>query len=113
MAVDLAVICFEVNMRNKPAPNFHDAHSGAAIAVRLKVNAKSTRIRKIDGEGTVFIDIVRGENEQIDLQLQKYLAMQLEVNPSQVEILGSGHSNDRLVMIIGVSADYIEQKIKK
>lgn len=99
-------------MRNKPPPKLHDAHSGAAIAVRLNANTKATRIRKIDGEGTVFIDVARGGSGQIDLQLQKYLAGLLGVDPNQIEILGSSLSTDRLVMVIGVSAEFVDQKIK-
>lgn len=100
-------------MRNKPQPKLHDGHSGAAIAVRLKAGTTATRICKIDGDGTVFIDIARGGSGQVDLQLQKYLARLLGVDPNQIEILGSSPSTDRLVMVIGVSAEYVDQKIKK
>lgn len=102
-----------VKMKRKPAPEFHDGQLGAAIAVRLKIGAKSTRIRKIDREGTVFIDLAVDEMKDTDLHLKNFLIRKLGVKPNQLEVLGSGQSNGRLVMIIDVDAEDIDQKIKK
>lgn len=100
-------------MKIKPAPKFHDGRLGAAIAVRLKPNARSTRIRKIDQEGTVFIDMAETGNFDIDDRLKLFLAEQLGVNAAQMDVIGGGKSNARLVMILGVAAENIEQTLNQ
>lgn len=100
-------------MRKKPAPNFHDGRLGAALAVRLKANAKITRVRRIDSEGTIFIDMTGLESDDIDTRLKNFLAGELGVKTAQLEVLGSGKSNARLVMVLGMTAEDLEQKIKR
>jgi len=101
-----------VTMKIKPVPKFHDGHLGAALAVRVKANAKLNQIRKIDSEGTIFVDLVDPESEDIDLRLKIFLAGELGVKPAQLEVIGKSDSNARLVMILGTTAEDIEQKFK-
>lgn len=113
MAAHIACIYPGVTMRIKPVPKFHNGRLGAALAVRVKANARITRIRKIDSEGTIFIDIASSETNEIDTQLKKFLAGELGVKLSQLDVIGSDNSNARLVMILGMTADDVEQKINQ
>lgn len=112
MAGHIAAVCCGVIMKIRRAPKFHNGHLGAALAVRVKANAKITRIRKIDSEGTIFIDMAGSESDDLDTRLKKFLAGELGVKLDQLDVLGSSETNARLVMILGTTADEIEQKVK-
>lgn len=99
-------------MKIKPVPKFHDGHLGAALAVRVKANAKITQIHKIDSEGTIFIDMTGPESDDIDVRLKEFLAGKLGVKPAQLEVIGKSDSNARLVVILGTTAEDIERKFK-
>lgn len=102
-----------MTMRIKPHPKFHDGQLGAAFAVQVKVNAKATRIRMVDQEGTVYIDMADSESGNIDIHLKNYLTGLLGVKPAQLDVLGSGKTNARLVMVLGVTAEDLEEKINQ
>ncbi len=110
MADHIAAVGCGVIMKIKPVPKFHDGHLGAALAVRVKANAKRSQIRKIDSEGTIHVDLVGPESEDIDLRLTIFLAGELRVKPAQLEVIGKSDSNARLVMILGTTAEEIERK---
>ncbi len=60
----------------------------------------------------VHVDLAKADGADLDQVLKLFLAAQLKMPPVQVEVMGGGQNNNRLVIFTGVTADQIEQKIK-
>jgi len=104
--------CIGVKVKPGKKPDFHDGRLGAAFAVRLITHAKTTQLKKVDREGTVFINLVDDETTEIDDRLRLFLGQFLGVEPNQVEIMSSGQTDARLVMVTGVKPEDVDQCFK-
>lgn len=104
-----------IGVKLKPGrkPDFHDGRLGAAFAVRLKTHAKSSQVKKVDRDGTVFINLIDDDATEIDARLRLFLGQFLGVKPDQIEIMSSGQSEARLVMVLGVKPEDIDSRFKQ
>jgi len=99
-------------MVKKKLHEFHEEGFGAALAVNLKPNARTSRIRKINREGTVFIDLADEPTADIDQRLCGFLAAFFGLSAAQVDVLGRSPSNNRLVMINGMSPAQVDKRLR-
>lgn len=103
-----------IGVKVKPGkqPDFHDGKLGAAFAVRLRTHAKRNQVKKVDREGTVFIDLADDDSIEINVRLRLFLGKFLGVKPEQIEIMNSAQTEARLVMVLGVKPEDIDLRIK-
>jgi len=90
----------------------HDAHSGAAITVRVIPRAAKNSVVEILDDGTIRVRLVSSKGSQdLDRTLVHFLAEILEIQPGQVEIVAGTSGVDKLVTITGMRAAQVQRKI--
>lgn len=90
----------------------HDGKNGAAIAVRITPRTSKNEIFAILDDGTVKIRLtappVEGKANQA---LIKYLSDVLDIPASNIEIVAGQTGHDKLVSIIGLTSETVQQKL--
>ncbi|GIV66371.1 MAG: DUF167 family protein [Chloroflexota bacterium] len=93
---------------------FHDAKSGSAITVSIRLNAKSNKIEKVLPDGTLQIGLVNPKDDSpVDTVLIEFLSELFEIPPQRFEIIGGKNSPNKLISIIGVSVDQVQQIVRR
>jgi uncharacterized protein (TIGR00251 family) len=91
---------------------FHDARQGSALAVRVIPRAGRNQISELMDDGRVKIRLaaapVDGEANQ---QLIRFLADALHVPKSAIEIVAGLTSRDKLVTVLNLDAETLEERI--
>ena len=91
---------------------FHDARQGSALAVRVIARAGRNQIAELMDDGRVKIRLaaapVDGEANQ---QLIRFLADALHVPKSAIEIVAGLTSRDKLVTVLNLDAETLQQRI--
>lgn len=101
-------------MANPNKPRFRDAKSGSAITVSLHLNAKANKIEKVLPDGTLQIGIVNPQiDSAVEAALLKYLSELFGVPVDRFEIIGGKNSTNKLISIIGVSVDQVQQIVRR
>jgi len=91
--------------------SFHDGRSGSAITLVLKYNAKTTKVTKIEKDGTVNVDLVNAmPGESADKELMQFLAKILNVSSKNLDVL-AGSEEKKLISIMDVSPDEVDQAL--
>lgn len=97
-------------MANPKKPRFHDAKAGSAITVSLHLNAKANKIEKVLPDGTLQIGMVNPQGDStLDAELLRYLSELFGVPLNCFEIIGGKNSTNKLISIIGVSWEQVQQ----
>lgn len=97
-------------MANPKKNRFHDAKSGSAITVSLRLNAKANKIEKVLPDGTLQIGMVYPQSDSaVEDALLKYLSELFGVPLDRFEIIGGKNSTSKLISIIGVSVEQVQQ----
>jgi uncharacterized protein len=100
-------------MRNLGDFNITDASRGAAFTVRIVPKANRTEIVGIQEDGTIKIRLmappVEGEANE---ELIHFLAEFLGVKSSEVEILAGANSRKKLITVLNISSDAVEEKVR-
>ncbi len=95
-------------------PQLRGGKSGSAITVRVTPRANRDEISGIDEDGTVRIRLtappIDGKANQA---LVKLIAKVLDVSPSQIEIVGGLSGRDKLIVILGLDSDVVQERILK
>lgn len=92
--------------------DLHDGTVGAAITVRVTPRTARNEIHEILDDGTVKIRLTAPPVEgKANKELIKFLAAVLEVPPSTIEIIAGKTGHDKLVSILNLSSDQVQQKI--
>ncbi len=92
--------------------HLHDGKTGAAIAVRITPRSSRDEISEILDNGTVKIRLTAPPGEdKINQALIVFLAKVLEVKPSQLEIVAGSSGNDKLVTIMDVDKEFVQERI--
>ena len=100
-------------MKSRPL-HFKDGQGGAAITVRLAARASRQSIDEILGDGTVKISLgVPGDGAQANQALIEFLAETMGVPRSRIEIVAGENSQDKLVTILGLDAQAVQQRLLK
>lgn len=92
--------------------NLHDGDSGSAIAVRVIPRSSRNEIAEIMEDGLVKIRLTAAPIEgKANLALINYLADLLSIAPSRIEIVAGHTGKDKLVTIIGLTAEEVQKSI--
>lgn len=94
--------------------DLHDGKTGAAITVRVTPRTVRNEIHEILDDGTVKIRLTAPPVEgKANKELIKFLSSVLDVPPSAIEILAGQTGHDKLVSVLGISSEEMQQKILK
>ena len=89
-----------------------DAKSGSAITVKVTPHAKADAVAGVMADGTIKISLrakpVDGEANEA---LIEFLAEQLDLPKSQIDILAGRSSTQKLVCIVGMTPAAVEQRL--
>jgi uncharacterized protein (TIGR00251 family) len=90
----------------------HDGKTGAAITVRVTPRMAKNEISEILNDGTVKIRLtappVDGKANQT---LIEYLADILGVKPAKIEIISGLTSRDKIVTVLDLTPEEVQEKI--
>ena len=90
----------------------HSGKTGAAITVRVTPRMSKNEISEILNDGTVKIRLtappVDGKANQA---LIEFLASILDVKPANIEIVAGQTGRDKLLTVMGLSAEDVQVKI--
>lgn len=92
--------------------HLHDGSMGAAITVHVVPGSPQDAVNHIMGDGTVVIDLAGPKNqEHTNEALIQFLANVLQINPSQLEIVGGLAGSDKLISILDVDKETVQARI--
>ena len=92
--------------------HLHDGKKGAALAVRVSSRARRNEIVEVLNDGTVKIRITTSPSDKKANQvLLEFLAEVLEIPPSKMEIVAGSTGRDKLVSILGLDANTVQERI--
>lgn len=101
-------------MANPKKIRFHDAKAGSAITVSLRLNAKANKIEKVLPDGTLQLAMVNPPSDSaVDSALLNYLSELFNVPFDRFEIIAGKNSTKKLISIIGVSVDEVQQIVRR
>jgi uncharacterized protein (TIGR00251 family) len=92
----------------------HDGKHGAALTIRVTPRARKTEFSGILEDGTVRIRVSAPPVEgKANKALIKFLAKVLKVKKNQIEIVAGEKGLDKIVSILGMSAEQVQERIMK
>jgi uncharacterized protein (TIGR00251 family) len=90
----------------------HHGNSGSALAVRVIPRSPRNEVAGILDDGTVKIRLTSPPVDgKANRALIKFLAGLLDVKASQVEIVAGMTGRNKLIVINGIGAQYVDEKI--
>jgi uncharacterized protein (TIGR00251 family) len=90
----------------------HHGNSGSALAVRVIPRSPRNEVAGILDDGTVKIRLTSPPVDgKANRALIKFLAGLLDVKASQVEIVAGMTGRNKLIVINGLGAQYVDEKI--
>ncbi len=90
----------------------HNGKSGAALAVRVTPRSVRNEIAGVLEDGTVKVRLTAPPVEgQANEALVKFLAGVLDVAPGKIEIVAGEAGRDKLVTVLGVDSDTVNERI--
>ncbi len=99
-------------MSRKRKFELHDGKTGAAITVRITPRTSKNEIFAILDDGTVKIRLTAPPIDgRANEALIKFLSEVLELPSYQIEIVGGQTGHDKLISIIGMTSESVQQKI--
>lgn len=94
--------------------NLHNGETGSAITVRVTTRASKNEIQEILDDGTIKIRITSAPVEgQANETLLRFLAELLDVKVGQLEIVAGQTGRDKLISVIGLDAETVQERILK
>jgi len=92
--------------------HFHDARQGSALAVRVIPRAGRNQIVELMDDGRVKVRLAAAPvNGEANQQLIRFLADALDVPKSAIEIVAGLTSRDKLVTVLNLDAETLQQRI--
>lgn len=99
-------------MRKNNAPRFHDGRAGAAITVRVTRNANRNEIYAVQENGLIEVRLTEKSPERVNEALLAFLEGILGGAAAHpLEIVAGIQSSEKLVTILGLSAEQVQEKI--
>jgi uncharacterized protein (TIGR00251 family) len=90
----------------------HHGNSGSALAVRVIPRSPRNEVAGILDDGTVKIRLTSPPVDgKANRALIKFLAGLLDIKASQVEIVAGMTGRNKLIVINGLGAQYVDEKI--
>jgi uncharacterized protein YggU (UPF0235/DUF167 family) len=94
--------------------NLHNGKMGAAITVRVVSKSNRDEIAEVLSDGTIKIHLVAAEDgEKSNQALIQFLAQVLGIAASNIEIIAGLSGQDKLVTILTLDADMVQDRIMK
>jgi len=91
----------------------HNGERGAALTIRVTPRARKTQFGGVLEDGTLRIRVaappVEGKANQA---LIKFLAKVLGVRKSRIEIVAGERGLDKILSVVGMTAEEVEEKIR-
>jgi uncharacterized protein YggU (UPF0235/DUF167 family) len=94
--------------RIKSTSRFSNGSLGAALAVRVEINARNNRIHLPKADGPIHIQLRVKQNSEIEAELIKFLAGLLGVKENNLDLIGSTAKRDWIIAITGISPEAIQ-----
>ena len=92
----------------------HDGMHGTALTIRVTPRARRTELGGIMEDGTLRVRVKEPPVEgKANKALIKYLAKILRVRKNQIEILAGEKGLDKIVTILDVDAEEVQQKLNE
>ena len=99
-------------MSRKRKYELHDGKTGAAIAVRITPRTAKNEIFAIMDDGTIKLKVAAPPVEgKANADLIAYLAKVLSVSESQIEVVAGQKGRNKLVSIINLNVDEVNERI--
>ncbi len=99
-------------MTNQRSFNLHNGRMGAAITVRVVPRSSRNEIVEVQADGTIKIRLTAPPVEgQANKALIEYLAEILDVAKSKIEIVAGLSGRDKLITILDLDSDTVQEKI--
>jgi uncharacterized protein (TIGR00251 family) len=95
--------------------DFHitSAQQGAAFAVRVNAHAPRVEIAGLHDDGSLLIHLTEPPVEgRANAQLIEFLAMRLEVEPAQIEIVAGEDGSNKLISVAGIAPAWVDERLK-
>ena len=90
----------------------HDGKYGAALTIRVTPRSRKTEFSGILDDGTLRIRICAPPREgKANKELIKFLSKILKVRKNQIEIVAGEKSLDKIVSVLDLSAEQVQQRI--
>jgi uncharacterized protein (TIGR00251 family) len=90
----------------------HDGQHGAALTIRVTPRARKTEFSGILDDGTLRIRVNAPPKEgKANRELIKFLSKILGVRRNKIEIVAGEKSLDKIVSILDLSAEQVQQRI--
>ena len=90
----------------------HDGKHGAALSIRVTPKARRTEFSGIREDGTIRIRVSAPAVEgKANKELIKFLSKVLKVRKNQIEIIAGEKGLDKIVSIVGMSAEQAQERI--
>lgn len=90
----------------------HDGITGSAITIRVTPRMAKNEIYDILDDGTVKIRLTAPPVEgKANKELIKFLSQILDVPASSIEIIAGQTGHDKLVSILNLNSEQVQQKI--
>ncbi len=92
---------------------FTDARGGSAIGVRVVTKAAQTEIAGVDEDGTLKVRLVASPagDPAANKELVEFMAVQLGIESSRIEVVAGANDRDKILTIEGVSSQDVEAKL--
>ncbi len=92
----------------------HDGKTGSALTVRVTPRSRRNEVVEVLHDGTVRIRLVSATTEgDANSILVTFLSEILEVPAAHIEVVAGVSGPDKLVTLLDLSADAVQQKIIK
>jgi len=100
-------------MMNKRDREFKDPRGGAAIGVRVVSRTTQTEIAGKTEDGAVKIRLMAesASDEAANKELVDFLATQLGIEPTKIEVVAGAEARDKILSIEGLSSGEVEAKL--
>lgn len=92
----------------------HDGKKGAALAIRVTPRSSRNWIVGVMDDGTVKVNLTAPPAEgKANEALIKLLADALDIAPSKLEIIAGATGREKLISILDLTADEVNDKIRE
>jgi len=100
-----------MKMRKSKASRFHDGQAGAAITVSVTQNASRNEIHAVQENGLIEVRLTEKNAGRVNEALLAFLEGILGGAAHPLEIVAGIQSSEKLVTILGLSAEQVQEKI--
>lgn len=91
---------------------FHDGRSGSALTIQVIPQSNINKLIDISDDGTLILNLISDpKGVDINAMLISFLENLLRVDKDQIEIIAGVDTNEKLVAILDVSPDELQNRI--